>query len=419
MNVSFKNCSFVSCQKRHQLNLIMSNEQFPESDSGYSKGTDKPEVRYVPVEYPGDTDPEDEINLLDLIKTLWDGRKTIVITTAVFGFLGLFFYLFGPSDYESDAVLIQENQQGVSVQLQFLQNLGGFGGGSGGDLSGEVIPAGMYPDIVQSVEFQLRVINHEVEFEEDSLNITLLNYFETHYDPPVTEKVGSFLYDYTLGLPFTLYRGVKSLFSNNTEQLVVVEEEDGQYLVLNRLQRQAIKEMSERIILEMEGGLITVKTRLPDARAAAEVNRYVIELIQEYVIDYRIEKARQDLTFVEDQARLAKTRYDEAQRELAQFRDRNVSLATASAMTQQEELQNQRDIRFNIYNSLAQQVEQARIKLQEETPVFNVLQRPSVPSSASGGSKLLLILSIFLGVFFGIVWVFGRNVLGVIKEHLD
>lgn len=397
----------------------MSDEQFPDSGSGYSKGSDKPEVRYVPVEYLDSRVQDEEINLLDLVKTIWVGRKTILIATAIFGFIGLFYYLFGPSEYESDAVLIHENQQGASQQLQVLQNLTGFGGGGGRNLTGEVIPSGMYPDIVQSAEFQLRVISREVEFEEAGITTTLQDYFENHYNPPVTEKTGTFLYNYTIGLPFTLYRGVKWVFSSRDEVIPEVVEEDARFLKLNRLQRRGVSEMRKRITIEMSGGLITVKTMLPDSKAAAEINNYVINLIQEYVIEYRIEKARQDLKFVEEQAAEAKTRYDEAQQNLAEFSDRNVMISTAIARTRQEELMNQRDIRFNVYNSLAQQVEQARIKLQEETPVFNVLQRPSVPNSASGGSKLLLILSLFLGVFCGIVWIFGRNVVAIMKQHLQ
>lgn len=400
----------------------MSEEKSSKQDPESSKKQLGQEVRYVPVEYVDSPHSvEDEINLLDLIKTIWEGRKTIYMAIAIFGGLGLFFYIFGPDEYESDAILIQENQQGMSQQLQLLQSLSGFGGGNT-DLNGEVIPATMYPDIVESSEFQLRVIQKEVEFEEFELNSNLIDFFELHYTPPFTELLGEFIYDYTIGLPFTIMRGVRWVLRGGEPpmaELPVVTDEDDNYLVLTAPQRRTISEMSSRNSIEMSGGLITVTTRLPDPRAAAEINRHVIELIQEYVIEYRIEKARQNLEFIEEQTMVAKQRYDEAQQGLASYMDQNVNISTASAQTRLEELQNVRNIRYNVYNSLAQQVEQARIKLQEETPVFNILQRSSIPSSTVGASKLLLILSLFLGAFFGIVWVFGRNILIVVKDHLN
>ncbi|MEX2409816.1 MAG: chain-length determining protein, partial [Candidatus Paceibacterota bacterium] len=107
-----------------------------------------------------------------------------------------------------------------------------------------------------------------------------------------------------------------------------------------------------------------------------------------------------------------------AQLELARFSDRNVNITTAVARTQQEELQNRRNVTFNVYNTLAQELEQSRIRLQEQTPVFNVLQKPSLPHSTGSGSTMLLILSIFLGGFLGIFIVFAINVWNVLTENL-
>ncbi|MEX0660700.1 MAG: Wzz/FepE/Etk N-terminal domain-containing protein [Candidatus Woykebacteria bacterium] len=389
------------------------------SESGSEK-PDKPEVRYVPVEYMDQGyREEDEISLIDLIKVLWEGRKTILITTAVVFTLGLFVFLFGGREYESDAILIQEEQQGQSQIQALAQQFGGFGGGGSGQPEG-VIPPSLYPRIMESADFMLEVVSHEVTFEELNRSTTPLVYFNEIYEPPFTEKTADFLVDYTIKLPITLYSGVRSLFSGSDDSLDVpdIEEQDIRFLSLNKEQREAIKLMQERMVLEQDGNLVTFKINMPDAVAAAELNDFVIKQIQDYVVGYRIEKYRQNMEFVENQMEDAKQRYEEAQLEMARFSDRNVNITTAVARTQQEDLQNRRNVTFNVYNTLAQELEQSRIRLQEQTPVFNVLQKPSLPHTTGSGSILLLILSIFLGGFLGIFIVFAKNVWNVLKENL-
>ncbi|MDZ7717087.1 MAG: hypothetical protein U5J95_12840 [Balneolaceae bacterium] len=75
----------------------------------------------------------------------------------------------------------------------------------------------------------------------------------------------------------------------------------------------------------------------------------------------------------------ARKRFEQAQQQLAEFRDSNINLATAKAQSREQELQSQYDLTFNLYNSLSQRLEQAKLDLQEETPVLTVLQPVSVP----------------------------------------
>ncbi|MEX0890456.1 MAG: Wzz/FepE/Etk N-terminal domain-containing protein, partial [Balneolaceae bacterium] len=145
-----------------------------------------PEFRYVPVEYvhAGGSD-EDEIDLLDLIKTLWEGRKVILTSIVACLLLGLFIYFFGAREYESEAMLIQEQQQqqiGVNaLQQQFT--------GRSLALQSEGIPSTLYPRIIESAEFQLRLATREVEFESLDTTLTALTYFNEYYNPPITRNL--------------------------------------------------------------------------------------------------------------------------------------------------------------------------------------------------------------------------------------
>ncbi|MEX1211384.1 MAG: Wzz/FepE/Etk N-terminal domain-containing protein [Balneolaceae bacterium] len=395
----------------------MSEKDSPDRKPGARRGDDRPEIRYVPVEYvhTGRTD-EDEIDLLDLIKTLWDGRRIILMSVIACFFLGLFIFFFSAREYESEAILIQEQtQQSVGNNALLRQ----FGGGEV-NVQNEGIPASLYPRIIESVEFQLQLANREIEFGSLDTTLTAMDYFNNHYSPPVTKLVADGLIDYTVKLPFTLYRHIRNLFRDDSSMVssALPGGVDSRFMVLNPVERRALSMMQERMTLEQEGSLLTFTVRMPDANAAAELNHYVIEQIQEYITDYQIEKYRQTLEYVETQFEDAQERYEEAQLALARFNDQNVQLTTAVARTRLEDLQNRRNITYNVYNNLAQEVERSRTRLQEETPIFNVLQRPRLPHSAGGRFMLIPVVFILLGGFVGVSIVFGRQAWQVVSTRI-
>src|SRR5690625_3987390 len=73
-----------------------------------------------------------EIDLAEKARTLWEGRKTIILVTAIFFGIGLFHYTFNPVEYQSTAVLIQEADGGTSFD----------GGGLLRTLAGGNFPSG-------------------------------------------------------------------------------------------------------------------------------------------------------------------------------------------------------------------------------------------------------------------------------------
>lgn len=395
----------------------MSEKETSASESGTREGSERTDIRYVPVEYvhAGGTN-EDEIDLLDLIKTLWDGRETILKSIVACFLLGLFIYFFSASEYESEAILIQEQQQQQIGGNALLQQ---FTGGSI-DLQSEGIPSSLYPRIIESAEFQLKLANRKVEFESLDMILTAMDYFNNYYSPPVTQIVGDGLIDYTVKLPITIYRHARNIFREDPSIVssTLPGVENDRFLVLNSEERRAVSMMQERVMLEQQGSLLTFRVRMPDANAAAELNHFVIEQIQEYITNYQIEKYRQTLEYVEMQYENASERYEEAQLALARFNDQNVQLTTAVARTRLEDLQNRRNITYNVYNNLAQEVERSRTRLQEETPVFNVLQRPRLPHSAGGRSILIPVVFILLGGFLGVTIVFGRQVWQVVSTRI-
>jgi len=327
--------------------------------------------------------------------------------TGAFLVLGLLIALFSPKEYSTEATLMPEAQSNQSKAGSLLQQYGGMLGISAGDVGGSegTIPPQLYPNVVQSLPFQLELIDAPVTFSRYDTTVTPYLFFSEVHSPSVLGYVKK----YTLGLPGKLIGVFKGKAKDTGRSLADLRRDS--VLSLNKEQIEIVKGMRGRLTVsvDQETGVITLKSELPDPQAAAEMGHKAISLLKKYMRDYRTEKAKQDLQFVQQQVDEARNRFEAAQQQLAEFRDSNINLATAKAQTQEQELQSRYDIAFNVYNSLRQRLEQARMEVQEQTPVFTVLQPISVPLNDNTSGLLLLVVSGVLGGIVALGWVLVKN----------
>ena len=331
---------------------------------------------------------------------------TIIKITGAFLVLGLFIALFSPKEYSTSATMMPEMQSAQSGASGLLQQYGGMLGISGSQLSGSgtegTIPPQLYPNIVQSLPYQVELMNTEVYFSRYDTTATVHDFFSEIHSP---FSLAGFIKGFTIGLPGKII----GLFKSEEEQDRPLPQKVDREAVfsLSKEQMGTVKTLHQRlsISVDQQTGVLTLTSSFPDPLAAAEIGRVAINLLKEQVKEYRTQKARQNLEFVQEQVEVARKRFEEAQNTLAKFRDSNINLATAKAETREQELQSQYDLAFNLYNSLTQRQEQAKLDLQEETPVLSVLQPVSVPLEDDTEGLFILIVSGMLGCIISLGWV--------------
>ena len=98
--------------------------------------------------------------------------------------------------------------------------------------------------------------------------------------------------------------------------------------------------------------------------------------------------------------------------------DSHDNIILQSVRTEQERLQNDMDLAYQMYSQVASQLQVARAKVQEEKPVFAIVEPAVVPLYPSGVSRKVYVLSlIFLSVCIVIFWkLFGEDILDKFKE---
>lgn len=392
----------------------------------YSK-PDKKKIQYVPVEFMDTADNENDIDLIDLFLILWNEKKTILIITLCFLGLGIFHYSFGPKEYISEAMLLRESDRSFDPGLSFFQQFGFLGSAQQQAITADGSSASI-PDILGSVDFQSRFLLEEVEFSTIGSSMSLYDYFVEYYEPPYRSKVYNTVQNYTIYLPLTLYRKVQGFFrrwGNKSVQntldasVPLINDEELRILIVSPQLMGLVSQMASRIEITTEGSLIKSAIRLPDPKAAADANAILIDRIQEYLINNRIEKARQDLGYVEGLQGQSRDRYEEAQLELATFRDENRGSLTATASTELERLQDEKNRLSSVYSNLSIRLEEARLKLQEDTPVFTMFQKPILPNQSTASSIFILPAFLVFGFSFGIIWVLAVKIFKAIRQRVQ
>jgi len=166
----------------------------------------------------------------------------------------------------------------------------------------------------------------------------------------------------------------------------------------------------EVFLLEMneKKGYVQLSTTLRDPYLAAQITLKAQQLLQQYLTEFKLQKVRANLEFVEGSYQEAKANFEAKQEELARFRDANVNLTSAMARTREEKLQSEYTLLLGVYTELAKQKEQAKIAVTETTPILTVIEPVVVPVEKSGPSRArMLFIYTFLGLIVGVGWVLG------------
>ena len=146
----------------------------------------------------------------------------------------------------------------------------------------------------------------------------------------------------------------------------------------------------------------------------------VVHKLQEYIIGYRTSKVKEDCAYLERLFKERQQEYYAAQRKYADYVDAHDNVVLQSVRAEQERLQNDMSLAYQIYSQVANQLQVSRAKVQEEKPVFAVVEPAVVPLKPSGmGLKIYILLFVFLSVSGTLVWVlFGKSLLASLRKEL-
>jgi capsular polysaccharide biosynthesis protein len=347
------------------------------------------------------------------LNKLWRYRWFLGKVTAVAAVLGVVIALLMGSQYTSNASLMPEystESMGSGTAQQLLDQYGGMLGIGGGTYASNsnAIRVELYPRIVESLNFQLKLAEREYYYPEYDTTASLFTYFDEIYSPSPWQYIMA----YTVQLPFTVKGWVSDMLTTEQAAPSPMPGDRSEVLQIGREKMEVIEYLREVVSasLDQESGVISVQATMPGAQLSADVAKATVENLTSYLVEYRTQKIKKDLSYLREQHKKAQQRFFAIRDSLATFQDNNLNMVTARAQTEQQRLQSKYDLAYNLYNGLSQQLEQTKLRLQEQTPVFKTLNPVQVPTEKSSPNSLLIIIvCMLLGGIGSVGYLFARD----------
>ncbi|WP_321516527.1 Wzz/FepE/Etk N-terminal domain-containing protein [Marinifilum fragile] len=359
------------------------------------------------------TQAEDEIDLIALAKNLWEGRRTVIKTTLIFMAIGLFVAIFSEKEYTASCTMVPQSAEGGSKLGGSLGGLAAMAGINLGSSGGSDIPPTLYPKILASIPFQKELMQTPLSIEGQTEKVTFAEYYLEIKKPGLL----GYIKKYTIGLPGVILKAIRG---NATDARLASPEDN--LLSITQDEKKLIEILSSQLSIEFNDkeGYISLSVRMPQAKAAAQMVQKTQLLLQDAITTFKIQKAKDQLAFVEERYFEKEKEAKQAQQRLAQFRDRNKNVSTATAQTEQERLMAEYNLVYGVYSELAKQLETQKIQVKEDTPVFTIIEPVSIPIEKSRPKRtMILMVWTFLGGILGAGMILGKSVLYSINAKLS
>lgn len=339
-------------------------------------------------------DGEFQIDWAGILTKILKHWKQILIIGFVFGVMGIFSALSMKRMYAVQLTLAPEIQGRGSSSLSSMASMLGLGGINMGSTT-DAMNITLFPEICKSTPFLVGLLDVPLESyvsdkqKEAGVEPKLTTVYK-HFTREDQEKsaFAKWMEAHSKKRPEKPYTGVE----NPTE--------------LTRKQAGVVKGLAKVITCEVDKktGVTTIGVTLDDRLMVKQLADTVCNRLQVYVSDYRTKKAKADYDYYCMLANEAREEYKKAQAAYAQSVDYDRSVILQGAQSERERLREEASLASQIYSQMAQQRELTRAKIQEEKPVYAVVQPAVLPQSPVNSRAKRVLMWGFIGGFLALLW---------------
>lgn len=324
---------------------------------------------------------DDEIDLIPIVKKVWTGWKFIFTVSVFFAFIGIVVALLSPIVYTSSSTFILSS--GIDDNKSSIGGVASLVGiNLGGMTSDSQIPATMYPTVVESVEFKRQLLDEYIDQDK-------------------TIKLKSFLIDY--------YSVNLDDFTTKNNEFFVSEGDDNLFEILKKIINISVNE---------KDGFVSISANMPTSEYAANTCINARKILQTIVINTKIKSAKENLNFTQEQLNLKKIEFDEIQDRIAYFEDSNLNIINSKYKNELSKLKAEFQIINSVYTELSKRLEESKLQVNQDTPVFSIVKEASMPvlRSSPKRTQIVLIFAV-LGLFISAIYVISKDSLvRIIRE---
>ena len=331
---------------------------------------------------------EDEIDLIELLKKVYLEKKFILKTSILAALFGIVYALFQPNEFTSSTTFIPQLSSGVKSGGSSLSGLASLAGINIGSMeSSSEFPPSLYPQVVNGIPFKLDLLSSNINL--NGKEILVKDYFSNQGS---SLNILGTIKKYTIGLPSLLLGSfnAQDVAPSKSEIYSVSQEDQALFYAI-----EGVLSLS----LNDKEGFITISFTDNDKNIAAQITQIAQNLLQEKIIEFKNRSSKEMLDFALKQYSEKKESYEKLQDERAVFVDKNINISSSLFQNKLSRIESEVNISAAIVQQLASQVEQAKLQVNKDTPVFTTIKPVTIPFERSAPNRRLIVITFLFSGF--------------------
>ncbi|MBR1548793.1 MAG: chain-length determining protein [Prevotella sp.] len=334
------------------------------------------------------------IDLRVVFKKIWLNRKLFYKTLSIAFILSCIYILGVPRTYDTKAMLAPEMDNSLSGGT-----LGSIAASFGFDLSemqtSDAITPLLYPDLMEDNGFVTSFFNIKVKSIDGEINTTYYDYLKTKQKPIIW---------------FVPYYWIKEQLKSKEVGTGKGDNKFDPYQLSKKDHEiaEAIRS-SVKLSIDKKTGEITINTKAQDPLICKTLSDSVKARLQQFITNYRTNKARSDYDYYLKLASEAKRDYEKTRQRYASMADASTNVSLRSVELKMEDMENDMQLKFTTYTTLNTQLQAAKAKVQERTPAFTIIQGAAVPVKPTGPKRMLFVIGMVFLTFIGTAFYLVRK----------
>ena len=319
------------------------------------------------------------INIIDIIKIWKADKKKLLVYSIVAGIIGVAIAFTTPHTYNSTVMLApEESGAGFSGSISSLASMVGMNMKIG--QTGDALYPEIYPDLVSSTDFIIGLFPVQIVTKKGDIKCSYYQYLTEH------KKLG--ITDY----PMAGIKLILDKFKDKEPEKKIDDNKNGP-IMLSKQQKDVVDYIIGNISCDVDKktNVISITVTDQDPLVAATIADSVQRHLQIAITEYKTKKAKIDVAYMEDLYEEAKQDYDKAQKAYAEYADANMDVELQIYKSKETDLENEMQLKYNIYQQVVEQLQLSRAKVQERTPAFIVIQSAAVPVKHSDRPKVFIL----------------------------
>lgn len=332
---------------------------------------------------------------------IWRKKLLYVIVLPITVILASLYIICIPRTYSTEAEIVPESE-GPSKSSETLGSLAStFGLNLSSLQSADAITPMLYPDLMDDNGFVSSLFKIKVKTSDNKISTDYFTYLHKYQKSAWWDKAMSW---------------VASLFPSKNEGGGGATKFDPYHLSKDENDVAEAIRANIGISVDKKTGAITITTSAQDPVVCKTLADSTRARLEKFITAYRTKKSKEDYQYYKKLAAEAKAEYEQKRRSYGNYSDANLDVILESVKSKQEDLENEMQLKYNAYSTLSNQMEMARAKVQENTPVFTVIKGAAVPIRPTSPKRVVFVVVWFFIAFFGTTAYILRDIVKVPKQ---